>query len=138
MPVRRRTFRYNHVYILAVGAGAPTLQFRRSGFVHYFTSCRRKTRANAVRSGDGKHKIFGTNTQCKFQPMQCPSVERTSCNRLYVYGRGRRRCGDPTSNAVRFLLVGNAHRAFRGEKHGLVLFGLSTEIIKLTNCICIV
>ena len=32
MPVRRRTFRYNRVYILAVGAGAPTLRFRRTGF----------------------------------------------------------------------------------------------------------
>ena len=27
--VRRRAFRYNHAYILAVGAGAPTLQFYR-------------------------------------------------------------------------------------------------------------
>ena len=35
MPVRRRTFRYNRVYILAVGAGAPTLQFRRSGVVPF-------------------------------------------------------------------------------------------------------
>ena len=41
--------------------------------------------------------------------MQCPSVERTFCNLLYVYGRGRRRCGGPTSNADRFPLVGNAH-----------------------------
>ena len=41
--------------------------------------------------------------------MQCPSVERTFCNRLYVYGRGRRRCGDPTIQADRFPLVGNAH-----------------------------
>ena len=48
----------------------------------------------------GKHKIDGTNTQCKFQSMQCPSVERTFCNRLYVYGRGRRRCTDPTIRAV--------------------------------------
>ena len=35
MPVRRRTFRYNRVYILAVGAGAPTLQFRRLGVVSF-------------------------------------------------------------------------------------------------------
>ena len=28
-PVRRRAFRYNHVYILAVGAGAPTMRFGR-------------------------------------------------------------------------------------------------------------
>ena len=34
-PVRRRAFRYNHVYILAVGAGAPTLRFRRSGVVPF-------------------------------------------------------------------------------------------------------
>ena len=36
MPVRRRTFRYNRVYILAVSAGAPTLQFRRLGIVLFF------------------------------------------------------------------------------------------------------
>ena len=41
--------------------------------------------------------------------MQCPSVERTFCNLLYVYGRGRRRCGGPTVQADRFPLVGNAH-----------------------------
>ena len=34
MPVRRRTFRYNRVYILAVGAGAPTLRFKRLGLSH--------------------------------------------------------------------------------------------------------
>ena len=50
--------------------------------------------------------------------MQRMSVERTFCNLLYVYGRGRRRCGGPTVQANRFPLVGNAHRAFRGEKHG--------------------
>ena len=58
--------------------------------------------------------------------MQCPSVERTFCNLLYVYGRGRRRCGDPTIQADRFPLVGNAHRAFRGGKHGRMPFGQST------------
>ena len=44
--------------------------------------------------------------------MQCISVERTFCNLLYVYGRGRRRCGGPTILAIRrcaFPLVGNAH-----------------------------
>ena len=58
--------------------------------------------------------------------MQCTSVERTSCNLLYVYGRGRRRCGGPTIQAVRFPLVGNAHRAFRGEKRLQTPFGQST------------
>ena len=72
------------------------------------------------------HKIDGTNTQCKFHPMQCPSVERTYCNRLYGYGRGRRRCGDPTNQAVMLPLVVNAHRAFRGEKHGRLPFGRAT------------
>ena len=32
MPVRRRAFRYNQVYLSAVGAGAPTLQSKRIGF----------------------------------------------------------------------------------------------------------
>ena len=44
--------------------------------------------------------------------MQQMSVERTFCNLLYVYGRGRRRCGGPTILAIRccaFPLVGNAH-----------------------------
>ena len=44
--------------------------------------------------------------------MQCPSVERTFRNLLFVYGRGRRRCGGPTILAIRrcaFPLVGNAH-----------------------------
>ena len=59
--------------------------------------------------------------------MHRPSVEHTFCNLLYVYGRGRRRCGGPTIQADRFPLVGNAHRAFRGGKRGLVLFGLSTD-----------
>ena len=58
--------------------------------------------------------------------MQCPSVERTFCNLLYVYGRGRRRCGGPTVQADRFPLVGNAHRAFRGEKHGRLPCGRAT------------
>ena len=62
-----------------------------------------------------------------FQSMQSTFVERTYCNRFYVYGRGRRRCGGPTSNAVRLPLVGNAHRAFRGEKHGRMPCGLSTD-----------
>ena len=34
MPVRRRAFRYNHAFILAVGAGAPTLRFKRLGLSH--------------------------------------------------------------------------------------------------------
>ena len=58
--------------------------------------------------------------------MLCPSVERTFCNLLYVYGRGRRRCGGPTIQADRFPLVGNAHRAFRGGKRGRMTFGRST------------
>ena len=58
--------------------------------------------------------------------MQCPSVERTFCNHLYVYGRGRRRCTDPTIQADRFPLVGNAHRAFRGGKRLQTPFGQST------------
>ena len=61
--------------------------------------------------------------------MQCPSVERTFCNLLYVYGRGRRRCGGPTILAIRccaFPLVGNAHRAFRGGKLVRMIFGRST------------
>ena len=48
--------------------------------------------------------------------MQYTSVERTLCNLLNVYGRGRRRCGGPTIQADRFPLVGNAHLAFRGRK----------------------
>ena len=61
--------------------------------------------------------------------MQCTTVERTFCNRLYVYGRGRRRCGGPTIQAVgccAFSLVGNAHRAFRGGKRGRMPFVRST------------
>ena len=58
--------------------------------------------------------------------MQCTTVERTFCNLLYVYGRGRRRCGGPTIQAVRFPLVGNAHRAFRGGKRGRMPFGRAT------------
>ena len=54
--------------------------------------------------------------------MQQMSVERTFCNLLYVYGRGRRRCGGPTIQADRFPLVGNAHRAFRGGKRGRMTF----------------
>ena len=38
--------------------------------------------------------------------MQRPSVERTFRNLLYVYGRGRRRCTDPTIQADRFPLAG--------------------------------
>ena len=48
--------------------------------------------------------------------MKWLSVERTLCNLLNVYGRGRRRCGGSTIQAERFPLVGNAHRAFRGGK----------------------
>ena len=54
------------------------------------------------------------------------SVERTFYILLYVYGRGRRRCGGPTIQADRFPLVGNAHRAFRGEKLVRMIFGRST------------
>ena len=61
-----------------------------------------------------------------FQTMQCTTVERTFCNLLYVYGRGRRRCGGPTIQAVRFPLVGNAHRAFRGGKRLQTPFGRAT------------
>ena len=32
--VRRRAFRYNHAFILAVSAGAPTLRFKRLGLFH--------------------------------------------------------------------------------------------------------
>ena len=73
-----------------------------------------------------KHKIEGTFTQCKFLSLQCPSVERTHCILLHVYGRGRRRCGGPTLQADSFPLVGNAHRAFRGGKHGRIPCGRST------------
>ena len=34
-PVRRRAFRYNQVFLSAVGAGAPTLRFRRLGSVPF-------------------------------------------------------------------------------------------------------
>ena len=73
--------------------------------------------------------------------MQCPSVERTFCNLLYVYGRGRRRCGGPTILAIRccaFPLVGNAHRAFRGGKLVRMIFGRSTGKHKIdgTNTQC--
>ena len=33
--------------------------------------------------------------------------------------------------AVRFPLVGNAHRAFRGGKHGLMTFGRATDNHKI-------
>ena len=69
--VRRRAFRYHHAYILAVGAGAPTLQFYRFQAVGY----------------------------CAFS------------------------------------LVGNAHRAFRGEKHGRMPFGRSTVKHKIDESI---
>ena len=65
--------------------------------------------------------------------MQCPSVERTFRNLLYVCGRGRRRCTDPTSNADRFPSVGNAHRAFRGKnvcKCSLFCRPISITILK--------
>ena len=60
------------------------------------------------------------------QPMKWLSVERTLCNLLNVYGRGRRRCGGPTIQAERFPLVGNAHRAFRGRKRMQMTFCRST------------
>ena len=66
----------------------------------------------------GKHDIIEKIHNKLFQPMQCPSVERTFCILLYVYGRGRRGCTDPTIQADRFPLVGNAHWAFRGGKRG--------------------
>ena len=58
--------------------------------------------------------------------MDRPSVERTFCNLLYIFGRGRRRCGGPTIQADSFPLVGNAHRAFRGGKREHVPFGRAT------------
>ena len=69
--------------------------------------------------------------------MQCPSVERTFCNLLYVYGRGRRRCGGPTIQADRFPLVGNAHRAFRGGKRGRMTFVWSTDNHKIDEIITV-
>ena len=53
-----------------------------------------------------------------FQSMQSTFVERTFCNLLYVYGRGRRRCGGPTILSDRFPLAG---------KHGRMPCGLSTD-----------
>ena len=44
----------------------------------------------------GKHDIIEKIHNKLFQSRQCPSVERTFRNLLYVYGRGRRRCTDPT------------------------------------------
>ncbi len=52
--------------------------------------------------------------------MHRPSVERTFRNLLYVYGRGRRRCGDPTILSDRFPLVGG--------KRGRMPCGRATEI----------
>ncbi len=93
------------------------------------------------RSVGRRKSILLTNYFCYvsvFQPLQCPSVERTFYNRLYVYGRGRRRCGGPTIQADRFPLVGNAHRAFRGGKHGRMPFGQATGKHKIdgTNTQC--
>ena len=56
-----------------------------------------------------------------FQPMQGISVERTFCNLLYVYGRGLF-----LFRAEILPLVGNAHRAFRGKKHGRMPCGRAT------------
>ena len=89
----------------------------------------------------GKHKIYGTNTQCKFQPMQCTSVERTFRNLLYVYGRGRRRCGDPTIQADRFPLV-NALATLRlatnfFRYHAVRLISFSKTSVA-ADCFCFV
>ncbi len=43
-----------------------------------------------------KHKLTKKSHKKVFQPMQQMSVERTFCNLLFDYGRGRRRCGGPT------------------------------------------
>ena len=66
MPVRRRTFRYNRVYILAVGAGAPTLQFRRSGIVPFFLQAGITGECRAV-GRRVNHKI--AEKICLFQPL---------------------------------------------------------------------
>ena len=52
-----------------------------------------------------KHEIEGTFTQCKFLSLQCPSVERTHCILLYVYGLVVTDCA---SLAAAFLAA-NAH-----------------------------
>ena len=66
MPVRRRTFRYNRVYILAVGAGAPTLQFRRLGIVPFSLAGGNHGRMTCGRA-TGNHKI--AEKICLFQPL---------------------------------------------------------------------
>ena len=88
-----------------------------------------------------KYKLTKKSHNKLFQPMQQMSVERTFRNLLLVYGRGRRRCGDPTILAIRccaFSLVGNAHRAFRGKMHVQMPFGRSTgkHTIYGTNTQC--
>ena len=125
MTVRRRTY-CNRFYVYGRGR------------VLCLSSCRErtpgvprwKTWANAVRSVDGKHKIYGTNTQCKLQPMHRPSVERTFCNLLYVYGRGRR---SSSRTAHRLRLRSSPIRSLRrssspkkGEKQGRMPCGRST------------
>ena len=73
----------------------------------------------------GKHDIIEKIHNKLFQSIQCPSVERTSCNRLYVYGRGRRRCGDPTIQAVSlisFLQTAVAANFFRYRAVGCYAF----------------
>ena len=69
----------------------------------------------------GKHYIIEKIHNKSFQPMQCPSVERTFCNLLYVCGRGRRSSSrtahrlrlrsSPRTLSPSFLLSEKSHAA---------------------------
>ena len=57
--------------------------------------------------------------------MQRPSVDGRFVIIMCISSRSAQ-VHRPYSNADRFPLVGNAHWAFRGEKHGRMPFGQST------------
>ena len=140
-PSVERTFR-NLLYTYGRGrrrCGDPTLQadsFPLVGNAHRAFRGGKRVHVPSCRA-TVKHEIEETSTHCKFQSLQCPSVERTFRNLLYIYGRGRRRCGGPTLQADSFPLVGNAHRAFRGGKRGRMTFVWSTDNHKIDEIITV-
>ena len=84
----------------------------------------RKKNMGECRSDSRRRNIKLTNQFCAvkiFQPMRCTSVERTFCNLLFVYGRGRRSSSrtayrlrlrsSPRTLSPSFLLSEKSHAA---------------------------
>ena len=97
----------------------PFCRFRRSGVVHCPFRLQVENAGKCHSDSRRKNIILSKKLHNQlFQPMQQMSVERTFRNLLYVYGRGRRRCGGPTILSVRFRLTGG--------KRGRMPFGRVT------------